>query len=296
MPAVQYDYDGYDYIVKKRNTATRSTGTSAKKTSSTSSRGYAPNSSAKRSSAKATASRTTTVRATSTRATTARATTNRTTSTRTASARPATRTTAKKATTVEAVKSANRASVRAIMAENGKSTTKKKATTTRRKTTNKNLEVPEMLKAKAAKPKEMSLKHADKMVAPKKKAKTVAKKKESVLKTMALSMFAFSMLFLICYRSSAINESFNALGNIKSDLEDANTVNAQLASDIETQTDISAIETYAKYQLGMQKPKDSQIKKIVIDKEDKISTPVVIEAEDNSTFSRFLHDIKNLLD
>ena len=296
MPAVQYDYDGYDYIVKKRNTATRSTGTSAKKTSSTSSRGYAPNSSAKRSSAKATASRTTTLRATSTRATTARATTNRTTSTRTASARPATRTTAKKATTVEAVKSANRASVRAIMAENGKSTTKKKATTTRRKTTNKNLEVPEMLKAKAAKPKEMSLKHADKMVAPKKKAKTVAKKKESVLKTMALSMFAFSMLFLICYRSSAINESFNALGNIKSDLEDANTVNAQLASDIETQTDISAIETYAKYQLGMQKPKDSQIKKIVIDKEDKISTPVVIEAEDNSTFSRFLHDIKNLLD
>lgn len=296
MPAVQYDYDGYDYIVKKRNTATRSTGTSAKKTSSTSSRGYAPNSSAKRSSAKATASRTTTVRATSTRATTARTTTNRTTSTRTASARPTTRTTAKKATTVEAVKSANRASVRAIMAENGKSTTKKKATTTRRKTTNKNLEVPEMLKAKAAKPKEMSLKHADKMVAPKKKAKTVAKKKESVLKTMALSMFAFSMLFLICYRSSAINESFNALGNIKSDLEDANTVNAQLASDIETQTDISAIETYAKYQLGMQKPKDSQIKKIVIDKEDKISTPVVIEAEDNSTFSRFLHDIKNLLD
>ena len=303
MPAVQYDYDGYDYIVKKRNTATRSTGTSAKKTSGTSSRGYAPNSSAKRSSAKATASRTTTARATSTRATTARATTTRSTAkvaTRTASARPAaktaTRTTARKATTVEAVKSANRASVRAIMAENGKATTKKKATTTRRKTSNKNLEVPEMLKTKAAKPKEMSLKHADKVVAPKKKAKTVAKKKESVLKTMALSMFAFSMLFLICYRSSAINESFNALGNIKSDLEDANTVNAQLASDIETQTDISAIETYAKYQLGMQKPKDSQIKKIVIDKEDKISTPVVIEAEDNSTFSRFLHDIKNLLD
>lgn len=300
MPAVQYDYDGYDYIVRKRNTATRSNGASAKKTSSASTRGYAPNSTAKRSSAKATASRTTAARASSTRTTTARATTSRATATRstakattrTAAARPTTR----KATTVEAVKSANRASVRAIMAENGKTTTKKKATATRRKTSNKNLEVPEMLKAKAAKPKEMSLKHADKVVAPKKKAKTVAKKKESVLKTMALSMFAFSMLFLICYRSSAINESFNALGNIKSDLEDANTVNAQLASDIETQTDISAIETYAKYQLGMQKPKDSQIKKIVINKEDKISTPVVIETEDDSTLSRFLHDIRNILD
>lgn len=296
MPAVQYDYDGYDYIVRKRNTATRSTGTSAKKTSGTSARGYAPNSSARRSSAKTTTSRTTTARATSTRTTTARATTSRATTTRAVNSRTATRTTAKKPTTVEAVKSANRASVRAIMAENGKSTTKKKATTTRRKTTNKNLEVPEMLKAKAVKPKEMSLKHADKVVAPNKKAKTVAKKKESVLKTMALSMFAFSMLFLICYRSSAINESFNALGNIKSDLEDANTVNAQLASDIETQTDISAIETYAKYQLGMQKPKDSQIKKIVINKEDKISTPVVIEAEDDSTLSRFWHDVRNILD
>lgn len=295
MPAVQYDYDGYDYIVKKRSTTTRSTGTSAKKTSSASTRGYAPNSTAKRSSAKATGSRTTTARASSTRTTTARAATSRATAkvaTRTATARPA----ARRSTTVEAVKSANRASVRAIMAENGKTTTKKKATTTRRKTSNKNLEVPEMLKAKAAKPKEMSLKHADKVIAPKKKAKTVAKKKESVLKTMALSMFAFSMLFLICYRSSAINESFNALGNIKSDLEDANTVNAQLASDIETQTDISAIETYAKYQLGMQKPKDSQIKKIVINKEDKISTPVVIEAESDSTLSRFWHDIRNILD
>lgn len=300
MPAVQYDYDGYDYIVKKRNTTTRSTGTSAKKTNSASTRGYAPNSATKRSSARTTSSRTTTARASSTRTTTARATTSRATATRstakattrTATARPTTR----KATTVEAVKSANRASVRAIMAENGKTATKKKVTTTRRKTTNKNLEVPEMLKAKATKPKEMSLKHADKVVAPKKKAKTVAKKKESVLKTMALSMFAFSMLFLICYRSSAINESFNALGNIKSNLDDVNTVNAQLASDIETQTDISAIETYAKYQLGMQKPKDSQIKKIVITKEDKISTPVVIEAEEESTLSRFWHDIRNILD
>jgi hypothetical protein len=292
MPAVQYDYDGYDYIVKKRNTATRTSGTTAKKTSGTSTRGYAPNSTAKRSSAKATSTRTTSARTT----TTARATSTKATATRTSTAKPAARTTARKATTVEAVKSANRASVRAIMAENGASTTKKKATTAKRKTANKNLEVPEMLKAKAAKPKEMSLKHADKMVAPKKKAKTVAKKKESVLKTMALSMFAFSMLFLICYRSSAINESFNALGNIKSDLEDANTVNAQLASDIETQTDISAIETYAKYQLGMQKPKDSQIKKIVVTKQDKISTPVIIESEEDTTLSRFWHDIRNILD
>ena len=74
------------------------------------------------------------------------------------------------------------------------------------------------------------------------------------------------------------------------------SLNAQLESDIETQTDLSNIETYAKYQLGMQKPKDSQIKRIIVTKEDKISTPVVIESEESSFLSNLWHDIVNILD
>jgi hypothetical protein len=59
----------------------------------------------------------------------------------------------------------------------------------------------------------------------------------------------FSVLLLICYRSSVINESFQALGTLKGDLEDVYVLNAQIESDIQTQTDLSNIETYAKYQL-----------------------------------------------
>ena len=300
MPAVQYDYDGYDYIVRKNSTAKKANVSTPKNSSS--SRGYAPQGTRTSS-----AQRTTTTRATSSRNVTSRTSAMRSTATAKNSTRQtATKTTAstkkvaatKSNSKVEAVRNANRASVRAIMAENGGTTAKRKSTTTtvRRKASNKNLEVPSMLKTKAAKPKEMSLKHAEKVTAPKNKVKSVEKKKENVLKTLAFSMCAFSILFLICYRSSAINESFNALSTIKSELDTANTLNAQLESDIETQTDLSNIETYAKYQLGMQKPKDSQIKRIVVTKEDKISTPVVIESEESSFLSNLWHDIVNILD
>ncbi len=295
MPAVQYDYDGYDYIVRKSSTAKK---TSVSTPKNSSSRGYAPQGIRTSSAQRATSSRSTTARTTSAKARVATSATTRTT-TRSANVDTKKSTATRSNSKVEAVRNANRASVRAIMAENGGTTTKRKTTTTaRRKTSNKNLEVPSMLKTKAAKPKEMSLKHAEKVTAPKTKAKSksVAKKKESVLKTIAYSMCAFSMLFLICYRSSAINESFNALSGIKAELETANTVNAQLESEIETQTDLSNIETYAKYQLGMQKPKDSQIKRIVVTKEDKISTPVVIESEESSFLSDLWHDIVNILD
>lgn len=293
MPAVQYDYDGYDYIVRKSSTAKK---TSVSTPKNSSSRGYAPQGTRTSSAQRATSSRSTTARTTSAKARVSTSATTRAT-TRSANATTKKSTTTRSNSKVEAVRNANRASVRAIMAENGGTTTKRKTTTTaRRKASNKNLEVPSMLKTKAAKPKEMSLKHAEKVTAPKTKAKSVAKKKESVLKTIAYSMCAFSVLFLICYRSSAINESFNALSSIKAELETANTVNAQLESEIETQTDLSNIETYAKYQLGMQKPKDSQIKRIVVTKEDKISTPVVIESEESSFLSNLWHDIVNILD
>ncbi len=261
MPALQYDYDDYDYIVRKKSTARKKSVSTPTKNFS---RGYAPQGTRRATQSPATA-RTTTAKTTTAKTTAARTTAARTASTRNITARTS-------------------------------SNIKNRKTAAKR-----DLEVPQMLKnkntkQKVAKPKEMSLKKAEKVVAPKKRARTIAKKKENVLTTIALSMFAFSMLFLICYRSSAINESFNSLGDIKSELETVNTVNAQLASDIETQTDLSNIEMYAKYQLGMQKPKDSQIRKIVVTKEDKISTPVVIESENESFLSSLWHDIVNILD
>ena len=68
--------------------------------------------------------------------------------------------------------------------------------------------------------------------------------KENILKNTATFLCVFSVLFLICYRSSVINESFRDLNLIKAALVNANTVNAQIESDIQTQTDISSIESY----------------------------------------------------
>lgn len=169
-------------------------------------------------------------------------------------------------------------------------TTTTLAATQKRRNTSKNIEVPSFVGTrKIEKPKEMTLKKPKSNVKP-------AMKKGSLVRGFVFSFFAFSILFLISYRSSVINESFNELNDLKGELDDITTLNAQLESDIQTETNISYIETYAKYQLGMQKPKDSQIHRISVDKRDKISTPVVIEEEEESFFENLLNDILNILD
>ena len=248
MPAVQYDYDYYEYGNSRRSSAKAATSNRAtRKTPASTNR-------------------------TKTR------TSNQTVS-------QARRGTSQKIeVTPSTTRNITRTSTRAVTRENV-------GNTQRKRSTSKNIEVPTMVsKRQIQKPKEMSLKHAQVMG-----AKAVAHKK-TPLRDIAVSFFAFSVLFLICYRSSLINESFSKVNSMKSQLENIKTKNAQIESDIQTQTDLSNIESYAKYQLGMQKPKDSQIQRIVIDKQDKISAPVVIEEEEKSFLERLWNDVKNILD
>ena len=56
----------------------------------------------------------------------------------------------------------------------------------------------------------------------------------------------------------------------------------------------SYIENYARYQLGMQKPQDSQIMYINVEKQDKIFTPVITEEEETSWFSGLMEKIANI--
>lgn len=219
-----------------------------------------------------------------------------------------------------AAKNANKESIRAVMRDNSrvasktttakktsttskavtktktvKRTTNKTATATRKKATH-NLDVPNIKKKTIAKPQELSLKKADMMKSPKQKANEKTLKKENVVKNTATFLCMFSVLLLICYRSSVINESFQALGVLKGDLEDVYVLNAQIESDIQIQTDLSNIETYAKYQLGMQKPTESQIQRIYVEKEDRITTPIVIEEEETSFMDKIINDVLNLID
>lgn len=140
-------------------------------------------------------------------------------------------------------------------------------------------------------PKEMKLKK------PKSNAKAKAKV-EGTKRRIVLGTLMVSVLFFVCFRYTEINEKFNEVNALEKELNSTTTLNQQLSTNIESKTDLSYIEKYAKYQLGMQKPDDSQIVRIAYEKHDKISTPVVIDEkeEDSSFWNNLFNDLKNLID
>ena len=177
--------------------------------------------------------------------------------------------------------------VRSVTSQN---TTQRKVTSNVRKKEHVNIDIPIATKKKinVEKPKEMKLTKPK----AKAKAKVIATKKGIILGTVIVAF-----LFLICMRYTEINEKFNEVNALEKDLASAKALNQQLNANIESKTDLGYIEKYAKYQLGMQKPNESQIVRIAYEKRDKISTPIIIdEEEDSSFFFRLFNDLRNLID
>jgi len=127
-----------------------------------------------------------------------------------------------------------------------------------------------------SKPAEMKLKKPQVSKSQKKKAREKAANR---VKNVLYIIAGFAIAFLICYRYSIIDEKFNQLEKTKRELATAQTINEQIQADIDSQTDLSYIENYAKYQLGMQKPSNSQIVYVNVEKEDRILTPITIEED-----------------
>lgn len=179
--------------------------------------------------------------------------------------------------------------VRSVISQN---TTQRKATSNVRKKEHVNIDIPITTKKKinVEKPKEMKL--TKPKAKSKAKAKVIATKKGILLGTVIVAF-----LFLICMRYTEINEKFNEVNALEKDLASAKALNQQLNANIESKTDLGYIEKYAKYQLGMQKPNESQIVRIAYEKRDKISTPIIIDEEEDSSFlSRLFNDLRNLID
>lgn len=177
--------------------------------------------------------------------------------------------------------------VRSVTSQN---TTQRKATSNVRKKEHVNIDILIETKKKinVEKPKEMKLTKPK----AKAKAKVIATKKGILLGTVIVAF-----LFLICMRYTEINEKFNEVNALEKDLASAKALNQQLNANIESKTDLGYIEKYAKYQLGMQKPNESQIVRIAYEKRDKISTPIIIDEEEDSSFlSRLFNDLRNLID
>ena len=144
-----------------------------------------------------------------------------------------------------------------------------------------NTKLSEVKKTMHEKPIEMKLKKPELSATQKKKSKAKLIKH---IKNVVYLCLGFAIAFLICYRYSLIDEKFNQLEKIKKELITAKTINEQIQADIESQTDLSYIENYAKYQLGMQKPSNSQIVYVNVEKEDRILTPINIEEDSNKTW------------
>lgn len=140
------------------------------------------------------------------------------------------------------------------------------------------------------KPKEMTL------TKPKIKSKT----KSNVgvtLKNVALVSVFFALFFMVCYRYSVINEEFSEINSLKNDLTKIQNANDQVQADIESKTDLTYVENYAKYQLGMQKPSSSQIQYVSVEKQDKITTPVTISEESElNWFEKIVSEIRKIID
>lgn len=206
----------------------------------------------------------------------------------------------KTSTTRDITKKATRIAMKDDFIGSKKKVTTKKKSLTKTNSKSKNNFSDDFLittnKKTYAKPQEMILKRPKNNL----KAKEVAKQKARVkvmFKNFAVASLVFGMLFLICYRYSSINEAFNEVNTIKSDLKKRQTINAQIESNIQKNTDLAYIENYAKYQLGMQKPKELQIQKISVEKQDKIITPIEIkEDEEESLIANIFNDLLKILD
>ena len=197
-----------------------------------------------------------------------------------------TNTSAKRNTTSASTKNSTRAATRNV------SSTATKKVSTPKKIQHTDIDIPITVKKKVVidKPEEM------KLTRPKTKSKSKAKVEE-LKKKIVLSVFVVATLFAVCMRYTQINEKFNQVNSLEKKLASVEALNQQLNANLESKTDLNYIEKYAKYQLGMQKPDDSQIVRIAYEKHDKISTPIVIEEEIEKSFvEKLLNDIKNLID
>ena len=118
------------------------------------------------------------------------------------------------------------------------------------------------------------------------------KKSKSILIPCILGVFALSLI-LTC-RYTIINEKNVESLRLKSNLEKAEATLFSSKVAIEQKIDLNKIESYAKQQLGMQKPSKNQI--IYVDTSKNIGTVEVVKDENffsgiKSSVLNFINDI-----
>lgn len=106
----------------------------------------------------------------------------------------------------------------------------------------------------------------------------------------------FVILFAVSYRNALIAQRYSEIKNLKSELSEVEKQNKQLEINIESKTNLGAIEETAEKELGLKKLDDSQIVYVTLDKQDYVesSAEEVKLNEDKNWFENIINKIKDI--
>ena len=131
---------------------------------------------------------------------------------------------------------------------------------------------------------------------PKQEVKLSKEQKRKHRRATLLVLAIFALLLTISYRNTQINEKFNDMQNLKTELASLQKENEQLQVTIENSLNFSNIEKQAKEKLGMQKLTNKQTVYVNLPKKDYIEPATEkVEISDNNKnwFEKFVDKIFN---
>ncbi len=114
--------------------------------------------------------------------------------------------------------------------------------------------------------------------------KTAKKSIKPRVKLLFLVAAGFSVLFIISYRNSIINETFSKKEGLKNELSSVQKTNEQLQVSIENSLNLNNVEKEANERVGMQKLTNSQKVYVSLEKKDYVESAteeIIIEEQGN---------------
>lgn len=142
-------------------------------------------------------------------------------------------------------------------------------------------------------------KYPKKSTAIKSSNKIQAKKQEAQNINIQIILYigiVFAILFAISYRNALIAQEYSKIKDLKVQLAEIEKDNKQLEVNIESKTNLGAIEKKGEEDLGLKKLDNSQTVYISLDKQDYVesSTEKVKLEEEKQWFENIIDKIKNI--
>ena len=141
-------------------------------------------------------------------------------------------------------------------------------------------------------PKKSTARKNDVKTQTKVKAKT---KKNTNSKIMLYIGIVFVILFAVSYRNALIAQRYSEIKDLKAQLSEVEKENKQLEVNIESKTNLGAIEEKASKELGLKKLDKSQIVYVNLEKQDYVeSSTEEVKMEEESWFQSIINKIKDI--